>query len=151
MDQEKVVLLYKATEGCDDAELVALFTGPEATERAHEVQRLKSMADDDMSWYLDNKRSNPRNEELGLGPALADVATDPFVHAAVSSIFTHSSATVPAWLNIEWLCFEVERLTNEKIRIDGRILRLDPPQRWILGHDPVQSALDGAGFVETEL
>lgn len=153
MDRDKIVLLW-ADAGTDDENLVATFTGPEALERANEVQRLKSLTgrDDQYAphYSVTSVKSNPDNKELGLAPPLAGVETSDFVEAAIASAMTYGHATVPAWLNIEWLVFEAEQLTNEKFRIDGRIIRLDPPQRWIQGADQVDSALDGAGFVESE-
>lgn len=149
MDNQDKILLLWANAGTDDEELVATFTGPEARERAEEVKRLKSIGANDYTphYSVTSVMSNPDNETLGLAPALSKVETSPFVEAAIASIFSHGHATIPAWLNIEWLTFEVEQLTNEKIRIDGRLLRLDPPQKWVLG---IAHQGDDDGFIESD-
>lgn len=145
--EEMVHVLVAEVDGTEDA--IAVFTGPEAEERAEQVKRLKSMANEgkggvsDLFYSVRVLAANPTNEQLGLGAPLLEVKTDPFVQAAIADIFALGRAIVPAWLDVDWLRYEVCKATNEEIVADGQILQLfQPPQRYVLGMNE--------GFVESD-
>lgn len=152
MNNEKVFVLMESDEYDEVGSIVAVFTGPEAEERAEEVKRLKSMfrestGDPDVRFHTRKCISNPSNGQLGLAPALGDTQTDPFVQAAVASLFSSGSAVAPAWLNVEWLRSEVHAMTNEQIAVDGQVLRLVDVPTSVRCYDPRPG---DAGFVETD-
>lgn len=154
MSNKEVVYVLMKESDDDYREVAAVFTGPEAKDRSEEAKRLMSMANEkpggpdvEPRFFIESRISNPSNEQLGLGAPLAEVATDPFVEAAIASIFVKGHATVPSWLNVEWLRYEVSKRTREDIRSDGQVLRIAAPIRVPLGYD--QDA-DSAGFMETD-
>lgn len=148
--QEMVYLVVKTTDE-DYREINGVFTGPEAKERAEQVRRLLDMAGEgkdqpDTFYSVESRLTNPTNEALGLGAPLPEVATDPFVQAAIADIFVKGQAIVPSWLNVEWLRHEVSKKTNEDIMADGQILKLAPVQRVSFGmYCPDRDA----GFMES--
>lgn len=149
-NSEQVAVLIKISDD-DYREVEAIFTGPDAAERGQQVYRLKSMAAEgnhDLDYILEIKMSNPTNAQLGLGAPLPEVATDPFVQAAIADIFVKGQAIVPAWLNVEWLAAEVHAVTNEDIRVNGQILTLDDPPVHRLVREPQDPG--DAGFMEYE-
>ncbi|AVP41411.1 hypothetical protein SEA_YARA_77 [Streptomyces phage Yara] len=148
--QEMVYLVIKTTDE-DYREINGVFTGPEAKERAEQVRRLLDMAGEgkdqpDTFYSVESRLTNPTNEALGLGAPLPEVATDPFVQAAIADIFVKGQAIVPSWLNVEWLRYEVSKKTNEDIMADGQILKLASVQRVSFGmYCPDRDA----GFMES--